>query len=69
MQLVPYLIYELEKDDEEAMKLDGSAGMEWGTILVGTCSKNCGEEGRVVFREEWVGVQWEEGGVQLKQKK
>lgn len=71
MQLVPYLIYELEKDNEEAMKLDGGEGMEWGTVIVGTCSKNCGDEedGNVVFREEWAGVQWEEGGVQLKQKK
>lgn len=69
LQLVPYLIYELEKDDEEAMKLDGGAGMEWGTILVGTCIKNCGEEGKVVFREEWAGVQWEAGGVDLKQKR
>jgi len=68
LQLVPYLIYELEKDDEEAMKLDGGEGMEWGTILVGSCSRNCGREGEVVFREEWAGVQWEEGGVELKQK-
>jgi len=68
-QLVPYLIYELEKDDEEAMKLDGGEGMEWGTILVGSCGRNCGGEGKVVFREEWAGVQWEEGGVELKQKK
>lgn len=66
---MPYLIYELEKDDEEAMKLDGGEGMEWGTILVGSCSTNCGEEGENVFREEWAGVQWEEGGVELKQKK
>ncbi|KAJ9654321.1 hypothetical protein H2198_006619 [Neophaeococcomyces mojaviensis] len=60
-QLVPHLIYELEKDDEEAMKIDG-VGMEWGTIIVGTCSKNCGDEEnrKVVFQEEWVGVQWEE---------
>lgn len=58
-QLVPNLIYELEKDDEDAMKIDGS-GMEWGTVIVGTCGKNCGEEGTVAFREEWVGVQWEE---------
>lgn len=65
---MPYLIYELEKDDEEAMKLDGGEGMEWGTILVGGCSRNCGGEGEVVFREEWAGVQWEEGGVELKQK-
>lgn len=62
MQLVPYLIFELEKNNEEAMKLDGQEGMEWGTIIVGCCSKNCGDEveGKVVFREEWVGVQWEE---------
>ncbi|KAK5942607.1 hypothetical protein PMZ80_005172 [Knufia obscura] len=69
MQLTPYLIYELEKDNEAAMSLEGGEGMEWGTILVGCCSRNCGEEGKVVFREEWVGVQWEEGGVELKQKK
>ena len=55
-QLVPGLIYELEKDD--AMDLDD--GMEWGTILIGTCSNNCGEAGQVSFREEWAGVQWEE---------
>lgn len=71
MQLVPYLIYELEKDNEEAMKLDGGEGMEWGTIIIGTCSKNCGGDtgGRVEFREEWAGVQWEEGGTELKVKK
>lgn len=56
---MPNLIYELEKDDEDAMKIDGS-GMEWGTIIVGTCERNCGEEGLVAFRKEWVGVQWEE---------
>lgn len=56
LQLVPGLIYELEKD--EAMELED--GMEWGTIILGTCVNNCGEGGRVSFREEWVGVQWEE---------
>lgn len=56
LQLVPGLIYELEKD--EAMDLED--GMEWGTIILGTCANNCGEAGRVSFREEWVGVQWEE---------
>lgn len=56
MQLTPYLIYEIEKD--EAMDMD--SGMEWGTIVVGTCANNCGEGGTVSFREEWVGVQWEE---------
>lgn len=71
MQLVPYLIYELEKDNEEAMRLDGGEGMEWGTIIVGTCGKNCGDdkEGKIEFKEEWVGVQWEEGGTELKAKK
>lgn len=64
-QLVPYLIFELEKDDEDAMSLEG--GMEWGTILVGTCSRNCGEEGKIVFREEWAGVQWEESGGNVRQ--
>lgn len=56
LQLVPGLIYELEKDD--AMDLDD--GMEWGTIIVGTCQNNCGNAGEISFREEWVGVQWEE---------
>lgn len=56
LQLVPGLIYELEKD--EAMDLED--GMEWGTIILGTCANNCGEAGTVSFREEWVGVQWEE---------
>lgn len=61
MQLVPNLIFEVEKDDDEAMQLDGN-GMEWGTILVGTCASNCGEDGIVTWREEWCGVQWEEQG-------
>lgn len=61
MQLVPNLIFEVEKDDEDAMQLDGT-GMEWGTIIVGTCANDCGEEGVVVWREEWCGVQWEEQG-------
>ncbi|ETI29444.1 hypothetical protein G647_01897 [Cladophialophora carrionii CBS 160.54] len=56
LQLVPGLIYELEKDED--LSLD--EGMEWGTIIVGTCVNNCGETGAVSFKEEWVGVQWEE---------
>ncbi|EXJ84979.1 hypothetical protein A1O3_05654 [Capronia epimyces CBS 606.96] len=56
LQLVPGLIYELEKD--EAMDLED--GMEWGTVILGTCANNCGEPGTVTFQEEWVGVQWEE---------
>ncbi|EHY55389.1 hypothetical protein HRR83_008833 [Exophiala dermatitidis] len=56
LQLVPGLIYELEKDEP----MDLEDGMEWGTVIVGTCANNCGEPGKVSFREEWVGVQWEE---------
>lgn len=56
MQLTPHLIFEMEKD--EAIDID--SGMEWGTIIVGTCIDNCGDEGTVSFQEEWAGVQWEE---------
>ncbi|KIX07621.1 uncharacterized protein Z518_02274 [Rhinocladiella mackenziei CBS 650.93] len=56
LQLVPGLIYELEKDEV----LDLEDGMEWGTVILGTCVNNCGDPGKISFREEWVGVQWEE---------
>lgn len=58
-QLVPGAISVLEKDDED---VDVESGMEWSTIIVGVCSENCcgGVTGEVIFREEWVGVQWEE---------
>jgi pre-rRNA-processing protein TSR4 len=55
LQLVPGLISALE---EESVDLE--EGMEWGTIILGVCAEDCGEVGKVVFREEWVGVQWEE---------
>ncbi|KAG6018405.1 hypothetical protein E4U43_001777 [Claviceps pusilla] len=58
VQLTPNAITDLESDD---MSLEG---MEWGTIIVGVCEKNClprnigkGEAG---YLEEWAGVQWEE---------
>ncbi|CZT42462.1 related to rat apoptosis protein RP-8 [Rhynchosporium secalis] len=57
VQLTPHAIMELEKDE---MSLDG---MEWGTILVGVCEKDCQQKGvynGVGFVEEWAGVQWEE---------
>ncbi|KAF7507291.1 hypothetical protein GJ744_010725 [Endocarpon pusillum] len=57
MQLVPGAIAALEEDD-----INLEEGMEWGTILVGVCERNCGEIGEVVFKEEWCGVQWEERG-------
>lgn len=55
MQLVPGAISVLEEDE-----LNLEEGMEWGTIIVGVCERNCGETGGIVFREEWCGVQWEE---------
>lgn len=54
LQLVPGLIDALEES------VDLEEGMEWGTIILGVCAEDCAEAGRVVFREEWLGVQWEE---------
>lgn len=58
VQLTPHAITELEAHE---MSIDG---MEWGTIILGVCSKDCkpGDvaEGEVGYVEEWVGVQWEE---------
>ena len=60
LQLVPHAIAELEIEEE------GLDGMEWGTIILGVCEKDCGERGVQVgdvgWVEEWVGVQWEESG-------
>ncbi|KAF2851090.1 hypothetical protein T440DRAFT_478586 [Plenodomus tracheiphilus IPT5] len=58
VQLTPHAITELEAEE---MSLDG---MEWGTIIMGVCSKDCKPsdvpEGEVGYLEEWLGVQWEE---------
>lgn len=56
LQLVPGLIGALE----DGVGLD--EGMEWGTVILGVCGRDCGEDvvGTVGWREEWVGVQWEE---------
>jgi pre-rRNA-processing protein TSR4 len=58
VQLTPHAITELEAED---MNLEG---MEWGTILVGVCERDCApkgtERGEVGYLEEWTGVQWEE---------
>ncbi len=60
LQLVPQAIAELEVEEE------GLEGMEWGTVLLGVCERDCGErgvkDGDVGWVEEWVGVQWEESG-------
>ncbi|KAL9047370.1 MAG: hypothetical protein Q9214_000037 [Letrouitia sp. 1 TL-2023] len=59
MQLTPQAITELEAED-----LKIGEGMEWGTLIVGVCERDCGEkgvsEGEVGYVEEWVGCQWEE---------
>ena len=56
LQLVPGAITALE----EELELDLDEGMEWGTVIVGVCGADCGVVGVVAWREEWVGVQWEE---------
>lgn len=60
LQLVPQAIAELEVEEE------GLEGMEWGTVMLGVCEKDCGQRGvgngDVGWMEEWVGVQWEESG-------
>ncbi|KAI1407286.1 programmed cell death protein 2 [Hypoxylon sp. FL1857] len=58
VQLTPHAIAELEADE---MSLEG---MDWGTIIVGVCERDCQArgvaEGEVGYLEEWAGVQWEE---------
>lgn len=58
VQLTPHAITELEAEE---MSIDG---MEWGSIIMGTCTGDCKPndmpEGEVGYVEEWVGVQWEE---------
>jgi len=59
LQLVPYTITVLEEDEDMGLE-----GMDWGTVILGVCSKDCTprdtREGEVGYLEEWVGVQWEE---------
>ena len=58
VQMTPNAIAELEEGD---LSLEG---MEWGTILVGVCERDCTprstESGEAGYLEEWAGVQWEE---------
>lgn len=62
LQLVPHAISVLEEDREVGMGEKDDAGMEWGTIILGVCGKDCAPEevGVTGWREEWAGVQWEE---------
>lgn len=58
VQLTPNAIAELEADD---LSLEG---MEWGTVIVGVCERDCQprhvEKEEAGYLEEWAGVQWEE---------
>lgn len=58
VQLMPHSI-----DLLEASEL-GLEGMDWGTVVVGVCEKDCQAagtaSGAASYLEEWVGVQWEE---------
>ena len=57
VQVTPYAISLLEENEV------GEESMEWGTIIVGVCGKDCTEKGTdrdAGYVEEWVGVQWEE---------
>ena len=57
VQLTPHAIMELESEER------GLDGMEWGTIIVGVCERDCQQKGietEVGYLEEWAGVQWEE---------
>lgn len=62
MQLVPHAISMLEEGREGVGLGNNDAGMEWGTIILGVCAKDCAPEteGQTGWREEWAGVQWEE---------
>jgi pre-rRNA-processing protein TSR4 len=58
VQLTPHAIMELEREETS---IDG---MEWGTIIVGVCERDCQQkgvqDGGTGYVEEWAGVQWEE---------
>lgn len=62
LQLVPHAISVLEEGREGVGLGEGEGGMEWGTVILGVCGRDCAPEkvGVVGWREEWAGVQWEE---------
>ncbi|KAL2368791.1 PDCD2_C domain-containing protein, variant 2 [Blastomyces gilchristii SLH14081] len=63
VQLTPHAITVLEEGREGiGLGPEDDTGMEWGTVILGVCAANCGleHEGVLGWREEWVGVQWEE---------
>ncbi|CAK7218535.1 hypothetical protein SCUCBS95973_003521 [Sporothrix curviconia] len=58
VQLMPHAIDLLEADEL------GLEGMDWGTVVVGVCEKDCQAKDTAAneasYLEEWVGVQWED---------
>ena len=60
VQLMPHAITTLERDMEPAQAFE--EGMEWGSLVVGVCDKDCGADPDATegYVEEWVGVSWEE---------
>lgn len=58
VQLMPHAIDLLEADEI------GLEGMDWGTVVVAVCEKDCQARatlaGEASYLEEWVGVQWED---------
>ncbi|KJR88787.1 pre-rRNA-processing protein TSR4 [Sporothrix schenckii 1099-18] len=58
VQLMPHAIDLLEADEL------GLEGMDWGTVLVAVCEKDCQVQatpaGEASYLEEWAGVQWED---------
>ncbi|KAK0710494.1 programmed cell death protein 2 [Apiosordaria backusii] len=60
VQMAPNAIQELETEEDG----EGLDGMDWGTVIVGVCERDCQErgvkEGEGGYLEEWAGVQWEE---------
>jgi len=57
VQLTPHAITELEREET------GFDGMEWGTVIVCVCERDCQQKGVDIgagYVEEWAGVQWEE---------
>ncbi|KAJ5590927.1 PDCD2-C domain protein [Penicillium hetheringtonii] len=62
LQLTPHAISVLEDGREGVGLGKDDAGMEWGTIILGVCAKDCAPQkiGVTGWREEWAGVQWEE---------
>ncbi|KAI1385940.1 programmed cell death protein 2 [Hypoxylon trugodes] len=64
VQMTPHAIAELEDVNTVGAAALLEDGMDWGTVIVGVCERDCQArgvaEGQVGYVEEWAGVQWEE---------